>query len=160
MARYGGIQGFAGLFMIALLAVGLFQAGWRGVLTALLASWNAWPAIAKQERITTKTPTRIERAQRVGGIIGALLTCAGLVYGGWNYGWAWGSAGFITGLALGFTTEALRGVIHRVRHPGRFPDDDPPVPADRNVAVTDGPDDASSRETAPTKTPPVTTRTR
>lgn len=159
MARYGGIQGFAGLFMIALLAVGLFQAGWRGVLTALLASWNAWPAIAKQERITTKTPTRIERAQRLGGIIGALLTCAGLVYGGWDYGWAWGGAGFITGLALGFTTEALRGVIFRLRHPGQPIDGDPPAPNDGGAGVG-GADGRGARDAAPVKAPPETTRTR
>jgi hypothetical protein len=148
MARYGGIQGFAGLFMLALLALGFVQAGWRGMLTALLASWNAWPAIARQERITTSTPTRIERAQRLGGIIGAVLTCAGLVYGGWRHGWAWGGAGFMIGLALGFTTEAVRDVVGRLaaaRH-HRRPDDqvDPPP----EIADTD---DA---------TPPATTRSR
>ena len=47
MVRYGGIQGFAGLFMIALVIAGFVQAGWSGVLTAILASWNAWPAIAR-----------------------------------------------------------------------------------------------------------------
>jgi hypothetical protein len=113
MVRYGGVQGFAGLFMIALLCIGFLQAGWRGLLTALLASWNAWPAIARPERIADPAPTRLERAQRVGGLIGAVLTCAGLVYGGWRMGWAWGAAGFVTGLALGFLAEALDGVVHR-----------------------------------------------
>jgi hypothetical protein len=121
LVRYGGIQGFAGLFMIALVCVGFVQAGWRGVLTAILASWNAWPAIARQEPPpaggTVRTPTALERGQRLGGVTGAVLVCIGLVHGGWRMGWAWGAAGYVLGLALGFVAVALMGVIRRPREP-------------------------------------------
>ena len=117
MVRYGGIQGFAGLFMIALVCVGFVQAGWRGVLTAILASWNAWPAIARQEPASgvVRPPTPIERGQRLGGVTGAILVCIGLVHGGWRMGWAWGAAGYVLGLALGFVAIALMAVVRRQR---------------------------------------------
>lgn len=117
MVRYGGIQGFAGLFMIALVCVGFVQAGWRGVLTAVLASWNAWPAIARQEPAVgvISPPTAIQKGQRLGGVTGAVLVCLGLVHGGWRMGWAWGAAGYVLGLGLGFLAVALMSVIRRQR---------------------------------------------
>ena len=117
VARYGGIQGFAGLFMIALVIAGFIQAGWRGVLTAVLASWNAWPAIARQEPPTgaIRPPTPLERGQRLGGVTGAVLVCIGLVHGGWRMGWAWGAAGYVLGLGLGFLVVALMSVMRGQR---------------------------------------------
>jgi hypothetical protein len=107
--------------MIALVCVGFVQAGWRGVLTAILASWNAWPAIARQEPPPAggfvRTPTALEQGQRLGGVTGAVLVCIGLVHGGWRMGWAWGAAGYVLGLALGFVAVALMGVIRRPQEP-------------------------------------------
>jgi hypothetical protein len=113
MTRFRGIEGFAGLFMCILLVVGFVQAGWRGVLTALVASWNAWPAIAREEPrgAPTPAPSLIDRARRLGGVTGAILACAGLYHGGWRMGWAWGTAGYALGMVVALRVAALVGAL-------------------------------------------------
>lgn len=47
------------------------------------------------------------QAQRVGGLMAALYCFSGAVYGGWDYGWAWGLVGYLGGIALGLCGSTL-----------------------------------------------------
>ena len=92
--------------LAALLLLPAAQAGFAGVLTALVAlvGVGSGLAISAGEYGTGVQPSgAMATAQRLGGRVAAIASLAGCFYGGWRFGWAWGVGGYVLGIvcALG-----------------------------------------------------------
>ncbi len=100
------MQALAALLLLPAAIYGYMQAGFAGVLTALVAlvGVGSGLAISAGEHGTGVQPSgAMATAQRLGGRVAAIASLAGCFYGGWRFGWAWGVGGYVLGIvcALG-----------------------------------------------------------
>lgn len=114
------MQGLAVFAALGLVGYGLVVGGLLGALTGFVAGVGVGSGLAIffGERGTgvAGLGTRLRASQQIGGLLAAVGCGAGVIYGGWHLGWAWGSAGWVVGVLLGLFFAALTGSLRSDEH--------------------------------------------